>query len=47
MAKNYTQKKEVVSIMIPKDSTIQFILSFSAAYKVIKDRKRKYEFMIN
>lgn len=47
MAKIYSKEKLATSKMLPKRETIQLILSYSAALKVIKVGKKKVEFLAN
>lgn len=47
MAKIYSKEKLASSKMIPKKETIQFILSYSAAYSVVKIGNRNYELLAN
>ncbi|WP_338409289.1 hypothetical protein [uncultured Flavobacterium sp.] len=47
MAKIYSKEKLSFSKMYPKKKTIQFILSYSAALKVIKGAKISFEIIAN
>ncbi|WP_339888474.1 hypothetical protein [uncultured Flavobacterium sp.] len=47
MAKIYSKEKLASSKMLPKKETIRLILSYSAAFNVVKIRKQNFEFMAN
>lgn len=47
MAKIYSKEKLVSSKMLPKKETIQLILSYSAALKVVQIGKQKFEMIAN
>lgn len=47
MAKIYSKEKLASSKLIPKKETIRFILSYSAAYSVVKIGNRNYEILAN
>ncbi|CAM3616514.1 hypothetical protein FLGE108171_06345 [Flavobacterium gelidilacus] len=47
MAKIYSKEKLASSKMLPKKETIQLILSYSAAFNVVKVGKLNFEFVAN
>ncbi|WP_339835633.1 hypothetical protein [uncultured Flavobacterium sp.] len=47
MAKIYSKEKLASSKMLPKKETIQLILSYSAAFNVVKVGKINFEFVAN
>jgi hypothetical protein len=47
MAKIYSKEKLASSKKLPKKETIKLILSFSAAFNVIKVGKINFEFLAN
>ena len=47
MAKIYSKEKLASSKMLPKKETIRLILSYSAAFNVVKVGKLNFEFIAN
>jgi len=47
MAKLYTSKKLETPVMLPKKETVDFLLNYSKALKIIKTENGTYENMSN
>lgn len=47
MAKLYTKKELAIPKMLPKNETVKFILSYSAALNVVKVGNQKFELIAN
>lgn len=47
MAKIYSEKKLAVPEMLPKKETVEFLLSYSKALKIVKTENGTYENIAN
>ncbi len=47
MAKLYTKQNLAISKMNPSKETVNFIINFSKAFKIIKVGNKKFEFIAN
>lgn len=47
MAKLYSKNKPIQQVMLPKKETIDFLLSFSKAYTVVKTENGTFENIAN
>ena len=47
MAKLYSKKKLATPVMLPKKETVDFLLNYSKAFKIVKTQNGTYENFAN